>query len=128
MCCTKLVTAFIDNMSPTTRALSRPLVQYPFPAPRSFSASHRPLYRRQPGDPTGPNEPPSHLSTPAPRSKSPLKVWPILGIFALGSFLFKQIVDQRKEQAAYQPKGPVVGYSSTNTAPSGRSIKPSHPH
>ncbi|OAL06906.1 hypothetical protein IQ06DRAFT_341695 [Phaeosphaeriaceae sp. SRC1lsM3a] len=69
---------------------------------------------------------PSHISTPP--SSSPLKVWPILGIFALGSFLFEKIVDQRKEQAAYKPQGPVVGYSSTNPAPSGRSIKPSHPH
>ncbi|KAF2033745.1 UMP-CMP kinase [Setomelanomma holmii] len=59
---------------------------------------------RQPGEPTGPNEPPSHIS--APRSKSPLKVWPIVAIFVLGSFLFKKIVDQQKEQGAYKPQGP----------------------
>ncbi|KAF2832553.1 hypothetical protein CC86DRAFT_377703 [Ophiobolus disseminans] len=116
-------------MSPTTaRVVSRTLLKSQVPSPRHFTASHQSLYRRQPGDPTGPNAPPSHISAPAPRSKSPLKVWPIVGIFALGSFLFKKIVDQRKEQAAYQPKGPVVGYSSTSPAPSGRSIKPSHPH
>src|SRR4051812_14105525 len=113
MCCTKLVTAFIHIMS-SSRATSRSLRNFPRPAHRSFTTSRRFLYRRQPGDPTGPNEPPSHISAAAPRSKSPLKVWPILAIFALGSFLFKKIVDQRKEQAAYQPKGPVVGYSSTN--------------
>jgi hypothetical protein len=42
--------------------------------------------------------------------------------------LFKKIVDQRKEEAAYKPKGPVVGYSSTNPAPSGRKVDRSHPH
>ncbi|KAL5117217.1 bifunctional uridylate/adenylate kinase [Pleosporales sp. CAS-2024a] len=94
---------------------------------RSFTTSRPSASRlRHPGEPTGPNEPRTHIA--APPSKSPLKVWPILAIFALGSFLFKQIVDQRKEQAAYRPQGPVVGYSSTNPAPSGRSIKPSHPH
>lgn len=118
-------------MSPSTataRAASRNLLKLQSPIHRSFTTSCQLPYRRQPGDPTGPNQPPTHISTPAPRSKSPLKVWPILGIFALGSFLFKKIVDQRKEQATYQPKGPVVGYSSTNPAPSGRNIKPSHPH
>jgi UMP-CMP kinase len=94
---------------------------------RTFTTSSPYASRlRQPGEPTGPNEPPTHISTP--RSQSPLKVWPIIGIFALGSFLFKKIVDQRKEEAAYVPKGPVVGYASTNPAPSGRNIKPSHPH
>jgi hypothetical protein len=94
---------------------------------RTFSTSLKLSSRlRQPGEPTGPSPPPTHIS--APRSKSPLKVWPILGIFALGSFLFKKIVDQKKEEATYTPKGPVVGYASTNPAPSGRNIKPSHPH
>jgi len=62
---------------------------------------------RQPGEPTGPNEPPSHTS--APPSKSPLKVWPFVIIFAAGSFMFKKIVDQRKGE--YQSKGPVAGHS-----------------
>jgi len=110
-------------MSPTTtpKLLPRSL------AYRTFTTS-RPLTSRlrQPGEPTGPSPPPTHIS--APRSKSPLKVWPILAIFATGSFLFKKIVDQRKEEAAYKPTGPVVGYSSTNPAPSGRTTKPSHPH
>jgi hypothetical protein len=115
-----------STMSPTATTL-RASVRTSQLLHRSFTTS-RPLASRlrQPGEPTGPNEPPSHIS--APPSKSPLKVWPIVGIFALGSFLFKKIVDQRKEEAAYVPKGPVVGYASTNPAPSGRTIKPSHPH
>ncbi|KAI1556116.1 adenylate kinase isoenzyme 1 [Pyrenophora tritici-repentis] len=89
---------------------------------RTFSSSSAQASRlRQPGEPTGPNEPPTHIS--APRSKSPLKVWPIVAIFALGTFLFKQIVDQRKGEG-YQPKGPIQGHS-----PSGKGqVKPSHPH
>jgi hypothetical protein len=75
---------------------------------RSFTTSTAALSRlRQPGEPTGPNEPPSHIS--APKSKSPLKVWPILGIFALGGFLFKKIVDQRAGE--YQANGPGAGHS-----------------
>lgn len=113
-------------MSPTTTTL-RATFRTPQLLSRNFTTSRPHASRlRQPGEPTGPNEPPSHIS--APPSKSPLKVWPIVGIFALGSFLFKKIVDQRKEEAAYKPQGPVVGYSSTNPAPSGRNIKPSHPH
>ncbi|CAO2649082.1 Nn.00g100310.m01.CDS01 [Neocucurbitaria sp. VM-36] len=83
----------------------------PFPlcSSRSFGSSSRLTSRlRQPGEPTGPNEPPTHISS-AP-SKSPLKVWPILLIFATGSFLFKKIVDQRKGEG-YQPKGPIQGHS-----------------
>jgi hypothetical protein len=99
----------------------------PHTSARNFATSRPHASRlRQPGEPTGPNEPPSHISSP--RSKSPLKVWPIVGIFVLGSYLFKKIVDQQKEQAAYKPTGPVVGYSSVSPAPSGRNIKPSHPH
>jgi hypothetical protein len=123
-------------MSPTTahlfrtsRLLLRPQLSSPYHTlgARSFTTSRPHASRlRQPGEPTGPNEPPSHIS--APPSKSPLKVWPIVAIFALGSYLFKKLVDQQKEQAAVKPQGPVVGYSSTNPAPSGRSIKPSHPH
>lgn len=80
---------------------NRPLV-------RQFSTSRNFASRlRQPGEPTGPNEPPPHTS--APRSKSPLKVWPFVLIFAAGSFMFKQIVDQRKGQ--YQAKGTVSGHS-----------------
>ena len=75
---------------------------------RPFTTSTSALSRlRQPGEPTGPNEPPSHTSTPP--SKSPLKVWPIIGIFALGGFLFKKIVDQRA--GTYQANGPVAGHS-----------------
>ncbi|KAF1950707.1 hypothetical protein CC80DRAFT_388376, partial [Byssothecium circinans] len=62
---------------------------------------------RQPGEPTGPNEPPSH--TTSPPSKSPLKVWPFILIFALGTFGFKKIVDQRKGE--YKAKGPIAGHS-----------------
>jgi len=89
---------------------------------RSFTASHHLTSRlRQPGEPTGPNEPPIHIT--APKSKSPLKVWPIVFIFLLGGFLFKKIVDERKDQG-YQPKGPILGHS-----PSGKGqVKPSHPH
>ncbi|EFQ90693.1 hypothetical protein CFE70_008328 [Pyrenophora teres f. teres 0-1] len=84
---------------------------------RTFTSSSSQGSRlRQPGEPTGPNEPPTHIS--APRSKSPLKVWPIVGIFALGTFLFKQIVDQRKGEG-YQPKGPIQGHS-----PSGKGQLP----
>ncbi|KAH7069446.1 adenylate kinase-domain-containing protein [Paraphoma chrysanthemicola] len=102
-------------MSPTTTHLlrsSRHLLRPQFPSPtralaaRSFTTSRPHASRlRQPGEPTGPNEPPSHIS--APQSKSPLKVWPILAIFALGSFLFKKLVDQQKEQAAFKPQGPI---------------------
>ena len=79
-----------------TMTLPRTLLQSRLILPtaaRQFSTSTPRLYRRQPGDPTGPNEPPTHIS--APKTKSPLKVWPILAIFALGTFLFKKIVDQR---------------------------------
>lgn len=85
---------------------------------RQISTSTPRFYRRQPGDPTGPDEPPTHIS--APKSKSPLKVWPILAIFAIGGFLFKQIVDQRAGQ--YTPTGPVAGHS-----PSSGSTKPATP-
>ncbi|EOA80700.1 uncharacterized protein SETTUDRAFT_100202 [Exserohilum turcica Et28A] len=83
--------------------------QPPVLATRAFGASRPHASRlRQPGEPTGPNEPPSHIS--APQSKSPLKVWPIIAIFATGTFLFKKIVDQRKGEG-YQPKGPIQGHS-----------------
>ncbi|CAI6341709.1 unnamed protein product [Periconia digitata] len=62
---------------------------------------------RQPGEPSGPNEPPAHTSSPP--SKSPLKVWPFVFIFAAGSFGFKKIVDQRKGE--YKAPGPVAGHS-----------------
>ncbi|KAL6156248.1 bifunctional uridylate/adenylate kinase [Exserohilum turcicum] len=96
--------------------------QPPVLATRAFGASRPHASRlRQPGEPTGPNEPPSHIS--APQSKSPLKVWPIIAIFATGTFLFKKIVDQRKGEG-YQPKGPIQGHS-----PSGKGqVRPSHPH
>ncbi|KAL1595702.1 bifunctional uridylate/adenylate kinase [Paraconiothyrium brasiliense] len=75
------------------------------PTSRSFNTSSKALSRlRQPGEPTGPNEPPSHTSSPP--SKSPLKVWPIVFIFCAGSFMFKKIVDQRKEEGQYQSRGP----------------------
>ncbi|KAF2683259.1 hypothetical protein K458DRAFT_270022, partial [Lentithecium fluviatile CBS 122367] len=78
------------------------------PATRQFHASTQSLSRlRQPGEPTGPNEPPSHTSTPP--SKSPLKVWPIIFIFCAGTYAFKKIVDQRKGE--YKAKGPVAGHS-----------------
>lgn len=79
-------------------------------AARQFSTSSPRFYRRQPGDPTGPNEPPTHIS--APKSKSPLKVWPILAIFGIGTFLFKKIVDQRDGQ--YKPTGPIAGHSPSS--------------
>ncbi|KAF1995150.1 hypothetical protein P154DRAFT_446079 [Amniculicola lignicola CBS 123094] len=63
---------------------------------------------RQPGEPSGPNAPPRHTSTPP--SKSPLKVWPILAIFFTGTFLFKKIVDERKEQGN-PAKGAIAGHS-----------------
>lgn len=90
--------------------------------PRNFTTSQANASRlRQPGEPTGPNEPPSHISTPP--SKSPLKVWPIIFIFATGTYLFTRIVEQRKGEG-YQAKGPVPGLS-----PSGKgTVKPSHPH
>ena len=76
--------------------------------PRTFTTTSKAASRlRQPGEPTGPNEPPVH--TTSPPSKSPLKVWPIVFIFCAGSFMFKKIVDQRKDQ--YQSKGPVAGHS-----------------
>jgi len=66
-------------------------------------------------------QPPTHIRTPP--SKSPLKVWPILAILGLGTYLFNQIVEQRKGEG-YQPKGPIQGHS-----PSGKGqVKPSHPH
>lgn len=76
---------------------------------RQFSTS-RPLTSRlrQPGEPTGPNEPAPHTTSSA--SKSPLKVWPIVFIFAAGSFLFKKIVDQRKGQYI-DPNKTVAGHS-----------------
>ncbi|KAF1971411.1 hypothetical protein BU23DRAFT_471046 [Bimuria novae-zelandiae CBS 107.79] len=78
------------------------------PKTRNFTTTSTLSSRlRQPGEPTGPNEPPSH--TTSPPSKSPLKVWPIVFIFAAGSFMFKKIVDQRKGEG--QPKGPVAGHS-----------------
>ncbi|OAL49175.1 hypothetical protein IQ07DRAFT_645163 [Pyrenochaeta sp. DS3sAY3a] len=91
-------------------------------SPRSFTAASSLASRlRQPGEPTGPNEPPPHTKTPP--SKSPLKVWPIIAIFAAGSFLFKKIVDQRVGEG-YKPQGPIQGHS-----PSGKgTVKPSHPH
>ncbi|ORY09271.1 hypothetical protein BCR34DRAFT_602921 [Clohesyomyces aquaticus] len=75
---------------------------------RQFTTSPLAASRlRQPGEPTGPNEPPTHTSSPP--SKSPLKVWPIVLIFVGGSVLFKLIVDQRKGE--YKAQGPVAGHS-----------------
>ncbi|KAL1793196.1 hypothetical protein ACET3X_008178 [Alternaria dauci] len=84
----------------------RILVRQPqFFATRAFTSSRVNASRlRQPGEPTGPNEPPTHIRTPP--SKSPLKVWPILAILGLGTYLFNQIVEQRKGEG-YQPKGPI---------------------
>ena len=89
---------------------------------RTFTTSSKTFSRlRQPGEPTGPNEPPRHTSSPP--SKSPLKIWPIVFIFATGTFLFTRIVEQRKDDG-YKPSGPVLGHS-----PSGKGqVKPSHPH
>ncbi|KZM23088.1 UMP/CMP kinase [Ascochyta rabiei] len=89
-------------------------------AARQFSTSSPRFYRRQPGDPTGPNEPPTHIS--APKSKSPLKVWPILAIFALGGFLFKKIVDEREGQ--YKPVGPIAGHSPSSKPATPRANNP----
>jgi hypothetical protein len=91
------------------RPASRIPIHAPSPAPRQFTTSLAQHSRlRQPGEPTGPNEPPTH--TTAPRSKSPLKVWPILFILGGGTFLFKQIVDQRKGEYDAANK-PVAGHS-----------------
>ena len=111
----------ITTMSSLSR-LRLPLRPHQTLVTRTFTSSKPRTSRlRQPGEPTGPNEPPAHIS--APRSKSPLKVWPILAIFATGGFLFKKIVDDRKGEG-YQPKGPIQGHS-----PSGKGqVKPSHPH
>ncbi|KAF2474840.1 uncharacterized protein BDR25DRAFT_351343 [Lindgomyces ingoldianus] len=85
--------------------LNRTLLTAPY---RQFATSQLLRSRlRQPGEPTGPDEPPSH--TASPPSKSPLKVWPFVFIFATGAFLFKTIVDQRKGE--YKPQGPVSGHS-----------------
>ncbi|CAN9393480.1 unnamed protein product [Alternaria alternata] len=66
------------------------LRQPQFFATRAFTFSRVNASRlRQPGEPTGPNEPPTHIRTPP--SKSPLKVWPILAILGLGTYLFNQI-------------------------------------
>lgn len=89
-------------------------------AARQFSISTPRLYRRQPGDPTGPNEPPTHIS--APKSKSPLKVWPILAIFAIGGLLFKKIVDDREGQ--YKPTGPIAGHSPSSKPATPRANNP----
>ncbi|KAF1929703.1 adenylate kinase isoenzyme 1 [Didymella exigua CBS 183.55] len=95
-------------MSSTLTTLKTRTARLALPtAARRFSTSTPRFYRRQPGDPTGPNEPPTHIS--APQSKSPLKVWPILAIFGIGTFLFKKIVDQR--EGHYKPTGPVAGHS-----------------
>ena len=76
---------------------------------RQFTTSRSLSSRlRQPDEPTGPNEPPPH--TTSPPSKSPLKVWPFVLIFATGTFLFKKIVDQRKGEYDAANK-PVVGHS-----------------
>ncbi|KAI8935729.1 hypothetical protein NX059_007249 [Plenodomus lindquistii] len=106
---------------PSPPTLSRSLILSRLPV-RSFSTSLPLASRlRQPGEPTGPNEPPIHITTP--KSKSPLKVWPIVFIFGLGTFLFKQIVEQRKDQG-YKPQGPIQGHS-----PSGKGkVQPSVPH
>lgn len=77
---------------------------------RTFTTSSKTFSRlRQPGEPTGPNEPPRHTNSPP--SKSPLKVWPIIFIFCAGSFMFKKIVDRQQELGQYKPQGPVAGHS-----------------
>ncbi|KAJ8106907.1 hypothetical protein OPT61_g9229 [Boeremia exigua] len=89
-------------------------------AARQFSTTTPRFYRRQPGDPTGPNEPPTHIS--APKSKSPLKVWPIIAIFGIGTFLFKKIVDERDGQ--YTPQGPIAGHSPSSKPATPRANNP----
>ena len=79
---------------------------------RQFTTA-RPLNSRlrQPGEPTGPNEPPIHTTSSAPRNnKSPLKIWPIVAILGGGTYLFTLIVDQRKGQYSAADK-PVSGHS-----------------
>ncbi|KAL1611150.1 bifunctional uridylate/adenylate kinase [Nothophoma quercina] len=94
------MSATLTTLSTRTARLSLPT------AARQFSTSTPRLYRRQPGDPTGPNEPPTHIS--APKSKSPLKVWPIIAIFGIGTFLFKKIVDQREGHPLWDSKDVTV--------------------
>ncbi|PSN65377.1 hypothetical protein BS50DRAFT_497802 [Corynespora cassiicola Philippines] len=95
-------------MSPPLSTLFRRTPAFARVSARPFSSSSALASRlRQPGEPTGPNEPPSHTNSSP--SKSPLKVWPFVLIFATGSFLFKKIVDQRKGE--YQSNGPVAGHS-----------------
>ncbi|KAF2015858.1 hypothetical protein BU24DRAFT_462077 [Aaosphaeria arxii CBS 175.79] len=95
-------------MSSTLRSVRLAPVQS-FSFARHFSTSKTFASRlRQPGEPTGPNEPARHTNS-AP-SKSPLKVWPFVFIFAAGSFLFKKIVDQRKGDYSNAGK-PVAGHS-----------------
>lgn len=75
---------------------------------RQFTSSSPLASRlRQPGEPTGVNEPPTHITSPP--SKSPLKVWPFVFIFAAGTYGFTLIVDQRKGE--YKAKGPAPGHS-----------------
>ncbi|KAF2281036.1 uncharacterized protein EI97DRAFT_362741, partial [Westerdykella ornata] len=75
----------------------------PFTTTRSLNSR-----LRQPGEPTGPNEPPRH--TTAPPSKSPIKIWPIVAILVAGTYLFKKIVDQRRGTYNAADK-PVSGHS-----------------
>ncbi|KAF2196306.1 UMP-CMP kinase [Delitschia confertaspora ATCC 74209] len=103
--------------------LKRSLLQSPKPTlqffqTRSLTITPRALYQLQPGDPKGPNEPPTH--TNAAPSKSPLKVWPFVLIFATGTFLFKAIIDQRKGQ--YQAKGPVSAPLSPLSTPTSSTL------
>jgi hypothetical protein len=109
---TPVVTRLDKTMSRTlsTLGLRSPIQSHIRAGTRQFTSTSTLASRlRQPGEPTGPNEPPSHTS--APPSKSPLKVWPIVGLFALGGFLFKKIVDQRAAEGQYRSNGPVAGHS-----------------
>lgn len=101
------MTSSFNSFRPLAQRSLRLQPLQPFTARYSTT---RPLQSRlrQPGEPTGPNEPPSH--TTSPNSKSPIKVWPIVAILGVGTFLFKKIVDDRKGTYNAADK-PVSGHS-----------------
>ena len=88
------VTLAMNNLRIAPRSPLRPLL-YSLSRPLHTSSPLRSRLR-QPGEPTGPNEPARH--TNSSKSKSNLTVWPIVFIFVGGSLLFKKIVDDRKGQ------------------------------